>query len=484
MSNRLKSKTLRALPWSFVESLVNGFVGIAQTFIITWYLAPDEMGRAGIALAVAGTIEIITNLGMAEAVIASPSAHTKVSDTAFTGVVMATALGMLCCWMLAAPIGKLYGEPEVSDLLLLAAMTLPFNNLVVVPTALLTRKMRAAVVTLRITMGRITTLVATGVLAAFGWGAWAVVGGSVTGSIITALALLPAITRLPRLRFDRREFKALLVFGSVMSIERLLWGAMGRLFWLIIGYLHGPAILGYFQFAQRLVDETANLIQTFSIRFGLSFFAALKRAGRDPVEAFLKATRLIGVIAPPVFVGIALVIPDAIGSIFDSRWAPAAIVSQLTALGWILGFPRMLVGPLLRAENHVGTILLYALAATATTLFAGLLTGGGGLFIIGLAWIARHIVGVVWSGFVLKRYMRIGYLQQLSSYWRSLLAAGLMAGVVIAVSHAVADWTHTERLLLQAAVGGITYISLILILDRPSVRLIRDLIRGAKVARS
>ena len=483
MSSRLKSKTLRALPWSFVESVVNGVVGIAQTFVITWFLAPEQMGLAGIALAVVGTIEIISNLGMSEAVIAAPSSHTRVSDTAFTGVMVATIVGTLICLLLAGPVATLYGEPEVAGLLMLAALTLPFNNFVVVPTALFTRKMRAAVVTLRITMGRVMTLIAIGVLAAMGFGAWAVVGGTVIGSALTAVALLPAIQRLPRLRFNWAEFKSLLKFGSAMSVERLLWGAMPRLFWLIIGYLHGPAVLGFFQFAQRLVDETANLIQTFSIRFGLSFFAALKRAGRDPVEAFLKASRLIGLVAAPVFLGIAVVMPDAIGSLFDDRWAPAAIVSQLTALGWIFGFPRVLTGPLLRAENRMGAILFYAFTASATTLIAGALTGGFGLAVIGLAWIVRHVVGVFWGLYVLKRYMGVGYLQQFAPYWRSLLSAGLMAAAVMGAAHQVPDWSHGQRFLLEVAVGGISYILLILLIDRPSIRLVRDLARGAKAAR-
>lgn len=484
MSSRLKSKTLRALPWSLAESVMNGVVGIAQTFVITWFLAPEQMGVAGIALAVAGLIEIISNLGMSEAVITAPSSHTRLSDTAFTGVLAATGVGMLICLCLANPVARLYGEPEVAGLLMLAALTLPFNNFVVVPTALFTRKMRAGVVTLRVTVGRIATLIAVGALAASGFGAWAVVGGTVVGSALTAAALLPVIHRLPRLRFNWCEFKSLLKFGSAMSVERLLWSGMTRMFWLIIGYLHGPTVLGFFQFAQRLVDETANLIQTFSIRFGLSFFAALKRAGRDPVEAFLKASRLIGLVAAPVFLGIAVVMPDAVGSLFDDRWAPAAIVSQLTALGWIFGFPRVLTGPLLRAENRMGAILFYALAASATTLVAGALTGGFGLAVIGIAWIARHVVGVIWGLYVLKRYMGVGYLQQFAPYWRSFLSAGLMAAAVMGTAHLVPEWSHGQRFLLEVAVGGISYILLILLIDRPSIQLVRDLAHGAKAARN
>ncbi|NGO66154.1 oligosaccharide flippase family protein [Rhizobium daejeonense] len=480
MSSRLKSKTMRALPWSFVESLINGIVGLAQTFVLTWFLSPDQMGRAAIALAIVGTVEIIATLGMGEAVIAASSSHTRITDTAFTGTMAATAVAMVLCWLIAGPVASLYGEPEVAGLLTLAILTLPFNNFVAVPTALFTRKMRAAVVTLRITMGRVMTLVAMAILAYFGYGAWAIVGGTVIGSAITAAVLLPAIARMPRLRFNLAEFKSLLVFGGALSFERLLWGAMTRLFWLIIGYLHGPAILGFFQFAQRLVDETANLIQTFSIRFGLSFFAGMKRAGRDPTEAFLKASRIIGVVAAPVFTGIAIVMPDAIGSIFAERWEPAVIVSQIVALGWIFAFPRVLVGPLLRAQGHVGAIVFYAMLASATTLIAGGLTGGYGLVVIGLAWIARHVVGVAWSLHAIKRYIGIDGRRQMSLYWRSLLATGLMAAIVIWVASLVPEWSHASRFALEVVVGAVSYAVLVLLIDRPSVALLRNVARGIR----
>lgn len=480
MSNRLKSKTMRALPWSFVESLVNGVVGLAQTFVLTWFLAPDQMGRAVIALAIVGTVEIIATLGMGEAVIAAPSAHTEITDTAFTGTMGATLIAMLLCWLAAYPVATLYGEPEVAGLLTLAVLTLPFNNFVAVPTALFTRKLRAAVVTLRITMARLLTLLAMTVLAFYGYGAWAIVGGTVIGSAVTAAILLPAISRVPRLRFNVAEFKSLLAFGGALSFERLLWGAMTRLFWLIIGYLHGPTVLGFFQFAQRLVDETANLIQTFSIRFGLSFFSALKRSGRDPTDAFTKASRLIGVIAAPVFSGIAIVMPDAIGSIFAERWAPAIIVSQIVAIGWIFAFPRVLVGPLLRAQGHVRAIVSYAILASATTLIAGGMTAGYGLVFIGLAWIARHIVGVVWSLHAIKRYIGINALQQVSLYWRSLLATGLMSAIVIGVGMLVPHWSHATRLALEVVAGVVSYGVLIFLIDQPSIALLKNVAKGIR----
>jgi O-antigen/teichoic acid export membrane protein len=474
VSKRLKRQVIRAVPWSVAESVVNGLAGLSLTFVLAWLLEPSEIGQATIALSVVGVVEIVAGLGMVEALVGARSGDTRVSDTAFTTVFVLALVAAAGCWLLAGPIGRFYGEPDVIKLLEGAAFILPVNALVAIPTALFTRKMRAAALTLRMMTARIATIVATAAFAFFHFGAWALVLGTLAGSVVTLLTIVPLMSRWPRPRFSPKEFRSLIVFGAAFSIERLLWGVMTRLFWLALGYVHGPTILGYFQFAQRLIDETANLVQTFSIRFGLAFFSALERAGRDPTDAFLKATRLITMVAAPVFTGLALVMPDLIGTVFAAKWAPAAIVSQVAALGWVISFPRVLVGPVLRARGRQGGLVFYATIACAVTVAAGLLTGGHGLFVIGLAWITRHLIGIPWSFYAIDRYLGVSPARQVAAFIRPVLAAAVMAAAVLAVGHWLADYGAVKRLVAEVATGVLTYAAALALIDRPTLRLLRS----------
>lgn len=484
MSKRLKHQVIRAVPWSVAESVVNGLAGLALTFVLAWFLEPEEVGQATIALAVVGLIEIVAGLGMIEAVIGARSGDTRVSDTAFTSVTVLSLVAAALCWLLAAPIGHFFGQPHVAQLLEVAALILPLNALVAVPTALLTRKLRAATLTLRMMTTRVATIIGTAVFAYAGFGAWALVLGNIIGSTATLVMMVPVISRWPRLRFSKGEFYKLIIFGGAFSLERLMWGIMPRLFWLVLGYVHGPAVLGYFQFAQRLIDETANLIQTFSIRFGLSFFAALERAGRDPTDAFLKSTRLITVVAAPIFTGLAFVIPDLIGTIFAAKWGAAAVVSQIAALGWVIAFPRVLVAPVLRARGRQGGLVLYATAACVVTVVAGLLSGGQGLLMVGLAWTARHLIGVPWSFYAISRYLGISTRRQIAASVRPMIAAALMAGAVWGVAILLHDALPLERLVAEVAVGAVSYVFVLAITDRPTIALMRAFVADLRAFRS
>ena len=475
MSKRLKKQVVRAVPWSVAESIVNGLAGLALVFTLAWLLTPAEIGRATVALAIVGSVEILAQLGMIEALVGAKSADTRASDTAFTVVLVMSIAGAALCFLGAGAVGRFYNEPEVAQLLEVAALILPVNSLVAVPTGLFLRKMRAAAVTLRMTSTRIVTILATALLAYLHFGAWSLVLGTLAGSVATLLAVAPVMSRWPRLRFSAKEFRKLISFGAALSVERLLWGVLTRLFWLVIGYVHGSTILGYFQFAQRLVDETANLVQTFAIRFGLSFFAALERAGRDPADAFLKATRLITAVAAPIFTGLALVMPDLVGTIFSAKWAPAVIVAQVAALGWVVGFNRVLVGPALRARGRQAGLVLYAALACIVSIVAALLTAGYGLPAVAVAWIMRHLVGAPWSVLAIRRYLAIPVARQIGAVIRSLLAAALMAAVVLGVAALLREKTALLRLVAEVAAGAVSYAIAVVIIDRATLRMLRDL---------
>ncbi len=482
MQPRLKRQVVRAVPWSLAESVVNGLVGVGTVLAYAWLLLPEEVGRATIALATVGFLELAAALGMAEAVVGARSGDTRVTDTAFTASLTAAIVAAGLAFALAEPVAALYGDPDLAALMRLAIVLLVANTLLVVPTGMLTRKMRAGAVTMRMTLSRVVGLVLTVGLAAAGFGAAAIVAGMGLGALASLVAVFATMRRWPRLRFAPREFRRLIAFGSALSAERLVWGALPRLFWLLVGYIHGPTVLGYFQFAQRLIDETATLAQTFSVRFGLSFFASLERLGQDATEAFLKATRMILVVAAPVFAGIALTLPLLVGTVFSEAWAPATIIGQVAAIGWIFALPRTLVGPVLRAKGHQGGLVAYALAALAVSIGGVLLTGGLGLTAIAAAWVARHLIGLPWGLYATRRYLALPLRRQAAAFARPILATLLMALAVTATASAAGALAPVPRLALMVVVGIVSYAAAIAVVDRPSLRIALSIGRQLRVA--
>jgi O-antigen/teichoic acid export membrane protein len=92
----------------------------------------------------------------------------------------------------------------------------------------------------------------------------------------------------------------------------------------MVGYLHGVTVLGFFQVGQRIVDECATLFQSFTIRYGVAYFAAHSRRRMDAREDLVNSSKTLAYAFMPVFAGLALCADSLVMSIFGPGWEPAA----------------------------------------------------------------------------------------------------------------------------------------------------------------
>lgn len=475
MSQRLKSRVVRAAPWAAAEAVSNAISGFATVLVAGWFLNPADIGRAGIAIGIVTLLGLVTGLGIQESLIRHRSVHTAVTDTAFTGLCGLAVLGVALCWLIAEPVGWFYGDRQLPLLLGAMSLILVLNASMAVPVAILTRKMRANVLTRRMMLSRVAQVIVIGLLGYLGLGSWAMIIGLLVASGLSVAVLWGAMPRRPRLHFDRHEFRSLASFGGSISAEALLWQGTSRVFALMIGYFHGVVALGHFQFGQRLVEEAGNLIQGNIVRFGLSFFSDLERTSRDPTRVFLMATGLITAIGGPLFIGLILVAPDFVPVVFGQRWAPAVPLIQVFAATWFFLLSRALAGPLLRAKGHQNALVVYALVACVITLTGGVLTASQTLLVVALGWGARNIVTLPWSYALASRYGGIPVKAQLLATIRPLIPMAVMAGLVWLTQAALADVQAGPRLAASVAVGIVSSVILVPLFNREVVQAVRSL---------
>ncbi|WP_081688925.1 oligosaccharide flippase family protein [Inquilinus limosus] len=453
MSKRLETRVVRAAPWAAAEAVSNAVTGFASVLVAGWFLAPADIGRAGIAISIVTLLGLISGFGIQESLVRHRSVHTSVTDTAFTGLVGIAVAAVAVCCLAAIPVGWLYSDPQVPSLLMAMSLLLLLNAAIAVPVAILTRKMRANVLTRRMMLARVAQVLGIAVLGHAGFGAWAMIGGMLLSNALSVAVLWAAMPRRPRFRFNAHEFRSLSSFGGSISLEMLLWQGTSRAFALMVGYFHGPAALGYFQFAQRLVEEAGNLIQGNIVRFGLSFFSDLERSSRDPSRVFLAATGLITAVGGPMFIGLLLVAPDLVPLAFGAKWTPAAPLVQIFAATWFFLLSRALAGPLLRAKGRQNALVLYAFAACVITLGSGLITAQMSLVAVTLGWASRNLVSLPWSYTLVARYGGITVTQQLRAVVRPLLPMVLMAVSVVATQILLEGSDAKLRLAASIAVG-------------------------------
>lgn len=457
----VNSKVRAAVPWAIAEGCVNIAYGVGTVTIIGLAIAPEELGRAGIATAITLLVEACSALGLQDGIIRARSSDTRTTDSTFVLAGFFAVVGYGLAIALAAVLSKSIGTSDFVPLTAFAALAIPLNAIAAVPIGILARKLRARQLSTRIVMSKLCSIMVLAAGAALGAGATALIAAFVTSAATSCGFVWWSMPRKPRFRFDLMVAKEMMSFGIFVSIENLVWNLTVRLFTILFGQFHGMTALGYFQFAIRLTDELAALVQILVARLGLSFFSHIERSGYDVKPKFKLGTLILITIATPLFVGLAATCPLLLPALFDTRWAEAAPFVQVLALSWPLTFSRVLVSPILKAKGKVHVYTISLATTSVITLVACIATKSIDARYAIYAYVVGQIFAVPFGIYLAWRYIGIPVLEQLRT--ALLPAVGGLAIWITAwvIAQATNDWDTWPKLILMvsscaAVYGGIT----------------------------
>lgn len=471
---------LKSIPWTIIDGVFCLLYAVGMVVLLGRLIRPEEFGLAGIALGLTQLTEAAYSTGLQEAVIRAKSGHTRLTDTAHTLVMGFSLAGAALCCLLAWPLARVYGQDALPGLVAAASLSLPLNALFAIPAARLGRKIRTKTLTSRMLLSKLFSALAFAGCALAGLGAWSVVLSVLAASLGSLALILWQTNRLPRLRWDGQEARGLVRFGLLSSGDFFFWMASSRVFALLFGYFHGMQALGFFQFAQRLVDELATLLQVTILRVGLPYFAGLNRSGADLRGAFLTGTRVLNALAAPVFAGLILVAPVLLPLVFGPRWDPATPMIALLSGMWILLFGRVLIPVLIKAQGWPEYNLKFSLLTALGNLVAVLATAGASPLMATAALAASQLAVLPVQYRVIQSRFGIPLAELARGTAPALLAAAGMAAAVWAVRTAAAGVDAAALLALLVATGMTAYLLLITLLDRELLVLAAGLVRRGR----
>lgn len=473
---KIATKISRSARWALLESLLSAGASMLTVVALARFLAPGEFGQAGLAIAVSAIIQATLLGGMPDALVRSPSTHSRLVDAAFWAMaglgIAATALATLAAVLVAYGLG----QHELGALIAGQGLSGVALGAAAAPTGLLLRKMRTRALVNRTLVSKLVGLVVAVALAWQGAGAWAIVGGNVVAQTAGTLQLI-ATMRRPRLRFWDPGLPATLRIGALSGTQQTLGTLTTRGFILGFGAVYGVHAVGLFNFALRLVEESGGVVITTLRRVTVTSFAQARRRGLDLHAMFRRGTSMIAHVAAPLFLGIAAVAPDAVPLFFGRQWIDAVPALQLMLAMWVLRSTRMLVNAINLVDGRQRAMLVFAVAGVAATAAAFVASLPFGVEATTFAY-AATLVGVVFGGRYFARATGIGGGEQLAAGARPVLCALIMAaGVSLLRLGPLRDLPEAARLAIEIGAGGVLYAVLIAAVDRDGVRDVVRMIR-------
>jgi O-antigen/teichoic acid export membrane protein len=356
-SESLTRLTGRGFIWSFGGGLGQALMGVLSIVVLSRLLTPSEFGAAAAAALVVGLATAITQVGLGPALVQRSSLRDEEVFAAFVcSLAMSLALAVLL--FLAAPtLNRLVGLPSESMLLRLLCLSLLLSGVAAVSRGLLQRALRFRAMTT-------VDLLAAGpgafgvcvVLAVLGFGAFALVWGSIASSFITAVGY--GYLARPSLKATGpvavwRNVRPLLRFGAPYSVLKLgNWFALNADN-LVTANLLGPAALGIYVRAYRLLSEPANLIGGAADKV---LFPALAKVRNDEQRlrgAYLRATSLVAMVAGPLSMLFVVLAPELVHVLMGSRWSEVVLPLQILAVVLVPRASYKISGSLTNATGAV-----------------------------------------------------------------------------------------------------------------------------------
>ncbi len=417
--------------WLTLDKLTQQVMWLLLFMILAPILGPKPYGLFTIVMAFIGLCEMVIVGATVESLVTVPDATDSHLRTANLVTVIAALVAAAAVFAAALPMAKFFDAPDLEQLFRVLAPLPVISALTATPIAVLYRQMRFRALALRSIMGLLAGgIVAVG-LAWHGAGVWALVAQVLVQRCIElAILWASAHTRLG-FEWSPSHFRDLRGYAISVVVSRGMAWSGSQIPRIILGWYLGPADLGLFALAGRMVDAITQIfivprsaVARLTLRQFVDDLAAF-------AEAFQMVLRQIAILSFPVCCGLAAIMPTLFATLLDQRWHAGILAAQLMVLTGIpMTFYYCFTAAVYAARRpHLDSQV--AVAVDATSALAVLLAASHGLYAACTAMLAQRIAMLPAPLIMLRRVAGISPIRVIWAQLPILGAAAVMGWIVV-----------------------------------------------------
>lgn len=454
----LKLATVRATAWTAGSTVSQQLIQLAMTVVLARLLLPREYGLVAMIAVFTGFARLFIDSGFGAAVIQRKELSATHLSTAFwANLGLAAAISVVVA-AFSPLVARFYGQPKLEVLMPVVGLDFVVASFKIVQVALIER----ALLYRRLAVIDNVSLAAAGAVAiacAFaGLGVWSLIVFTFIFDGVDSLLLWILSDWRPSRRFDRTALRELWGFGGNVLGSNALNYWFRNLDNLLIGRFAGASALGLYNRAYSLV-----LLQLTSIAYvaGRPLFPALSKLQEQPDRvrhAYLRALGVVALVTFPIATGFFVVAQPLVLTLFGARWSGAVTIVQILAVAAVTQAISTTAGVVYLARGRTDWLFRWQIFSSAAAALA---------FGIGVHWGAKGVAvsvsvlntALLYPCFAIPgRLIGMRFLDVVRTVGGVFLAAVVSAAAAWAAGRAVAAHPPELQLLLQAAVGAVTYV--------------------------
>jgi O-antigen/teichoic acid export membrane protein len=402
-SPSIHTKVARGVAWSAAAQAIIAIGDIVSLIVVTILISNEDLGVSGMAVPFYTMLDVAADLGITASLIQRDDHTPERVSTVFWFNLLVSA-GLFLLVLVAAPLyGWLIGVPLAGWLLVAYGSKLIFQNVYVIPFALLKKELRFSEIAIARLIAHLAESISRVVFALMGITVWCLTLSAFVRAFVFGVIMQVRHPFIPKLVFRPREVIEYVRFGMRSGASQILYQFYTNVDYAIVGHYFGKEANGIYFLAYSVVLEPVRTITNVVNDVAFPTFARIRSQAGDLAEQFIKFSRLNLIAVVPFIVVILLVIPDFLAAFYlgskhgERNWShqDLAMVSDAVYILCFVGILRavgFLGPPLLDGIGHPERTLRYMIVAAITV---------PGMFVLGANVLGDRLnllsVAVAWA---------------------------------------------------------------------------------------
>ncbi len=457
-SENFSRAVIHGAAWRYLAFFSGKLILFVSTAVLARLLSKDDFGVVGFALTTMAFFDVISDMGVGPALIY----YAEEKDTSATAFWLNLGISVALfgiAWLLAPFIALFFHDERAVGVVRVMSLSYPLSAIGSVHQYLLQKKLAFG----KTFAPEFIRSVAKGgssiLFALFGYGAWSLIFGQLTGELASSLAYWYLSPWRLHFGFSVEKARNLLHYGYRYTGADTIAIILQNLDYLLVGRYLGAEALGVYTLAFRLPDLVILQFARTLSAVVFPVYSRMRETSSNLAEGFFMTTRYVSLITVPLGLGMALVARPFTLAVFSDKWIEAVPALQGIAIYAMLLSLAYNAGGAYKATGRPQIIMWLGLARLA--------------FLFPVLWwavnSAHSIVAVSWghalvafisalmSLYVAARILNLPQKRLAQALFPSLLCGAIMSVVVALVLRGAQNASSLIQLLLSVLAGGAAY---------------------------
>lgn len=459
MVDDLKNKTLRALSWSFLESIGLQGVRFLIGILLARLLLPEQFGLIAMLIIFMAIAQTFIDSGFGAALIQKQDV-THIDECTifyFNIVVGLVAAGLLC--MVAPWIAEFYNQPPLTPLTRALSLVIVINSFGLIQNTMLIKQIDFKTQTKVSLIACVLSGIIGIALATVGYGVWSLVVQQVSSAFFRTVCLWFFSPWRPTMIFSFNALRKMFGFSSRLLSAVLLNQIFENIYLLVIGKLFSATDLGFFTRAKTMQELPSQMVSGMVGRVTFPVFSAIHEDKARLKRGLKKTLTTLVLVHFPMMLGLAIIARPLVLALLTERWAECIPYLQLLCLVQLLFPVHMINIHCLQALGRTDLIFRLEIIKKLLIVINIVLTWRWGISAMICGMIAVSIISYYLNSYYTGVLIGYPILKQLRDLYPYLIVAVLMSMAIYSLG-LLPFPNHWSMLLAQITTGIVIYVCL------------------------